>query len=438
MGSCFSSSGEAGKIRHDRQVAGYNTASNASRVGYRYRFNIFSSISNRIQGENRNSAGSQRKCSLKPPWDLNFISSLHNLFGSATMASCTSEETHQGAPKTFPKFWALPKEPRLMIAAESIKAYESRTIAIYCATRSQRLLNPDQAAGSIDSARTTLFPQTAAEATKQFESATPENLPPTWPWKLRALKCPVPAALQVNEEFRQEAQKFYKLSFGRQLGGRHQWFDFEKDILFMASGGAHDLFRYGIRNDQNDQDAREEVERQLRHLALGGLRYSDVADFGNNVQIFQRLRVIYLEQRCQDWSRFANHWFQQLREAIETSCNRTSGSEGFSTAHEILTLGAWELKRRLGLPTDNTVIRAEIGEPQVALTPPSPHEIEILRSRERLKYVDCILQMNRRERSKINCQIRQFRADLDACSRKQRKEIDSDGGYSLKRPRATV
>jgi hypothetical protein len=132
-----------------------------------------------------------------------------------------------------------------------------------------------------------------------------------------------------------------------------------------------------------------------------------------------------------------NHWFQQLREAIETICNRTSGPEGFNTATEILTLSTWELKRRLGLPTDDTVIRAQIGEPQVALTYPTPHEIETLRNRERLKFVDCILQMNRRETSKINCQIRQFRADLDACSRKQRKEIDSDGGCSLEQPRAT-
>jgi hypothetical protein len=285
MGSCFSSSRKASKIRHTQQVANYNTASNVSRVGYTYSIDTFSSISNKIQGENRASAGPRQKFPLKPPRTLDLGSSFYNSFGSATVASCTIEETPQGAPRTFPQFRALPKELRLMIAAESIKAYEPRTIAIYCSTRSQRPLNPDQTAGSIDSARTTLFPQTAAEATKQFESATPENLPPTWPWKLKTLRCSVPAVLQVNEEFRQEAQKFYKLSFGRQLGGKPQWFDFEKDILFMASGGVCDLFRYGIRNDQNDQDAREEVERQLRHLALGDLRYTDVADLGNNARL---------------------------------------------------------------------------------------------------------------------------------------------------------
>jgi hypothetical protein len=136
-----------------------------------------------------------------------------------------------------------------MIAAEYIKAYESRTIAIYCTTRNQRPLSPDLTVGIIDPARTSLFPQTAAEATKQFESATFENLPPTWAWKLRSLKCSVPAALQVNTEFRHEAQNVYKLSFERQLGGGPQWFDFEKDVLFMGSGGAYNLFRCGIRNN---------------------------------------------------------------------------------------------------------------------------------------------------------------------------------------------
>jgi hypothetical protein len=409
MGSCFSTSREASKIRHTQQVANYNTASNVSRVGYTH-----SSISNKIQGENRASGGPRQKIPLKPPRTLDLGSSFYNSFGSVTVASCTIEETHQGAPRTFPQFWALPKELRLMIAAEYIKAYESRTIAIYCTTRNQRPLNPDQTAGIIDPARTSLSPQTAAEATKQFESATFENLPPTWPWKLGNSKGFVPAALQVNTEFRHEAQKVYKLSFGRQLGGRPQWFDFEKDVLFMASGGAYNLFRCGIRNNQSDHDATEEVERQLRHLALGNLRYSDVADFCSNAQIFRRLRVIYMKEGCPSWSRLVHHWLQRLREAIDTACDGTSRPDGSNTAPEILTLGAWEFQRRLGLPVDMAVVRAEIGEPQIALTSPSPNEIETLRSRERLKYVDRILQLNRREISKINCQIRQFRADLDA------------------------
>ena len=173
------------------------------------------------------------------------------------------------------------------------------------------------------------------------------------------------------------------------------------------------FFRCGIRNNQSDHDAIEEVERQLRHLALGNLRYSDVADFCSNAHIFRRLRVIYVEQRCPSWSRLVHHWFKRLREAIETTCDGTSRPDGSNTAPEILTLDAWEFQRRLGLPVDMAVVRAEIGEPQIALTSPSPNEIETLRSRERLKYVDCILQLNRREISKINCQIRQFRADLD-------------------------
>jgi 2EXR family len=413
MGSCFSSSREASKIRHTQQVANYNTASNVSRVGYTYSIDTFSSISNKIQGENRASAGPRQKLPLKPPWTLDLGSSFYNSFSSATAASCTIEETHQGAPRTFPQFWALPKELRLMIAAEYIKAYESRTIAIYCTTRNQRPLNPDQTAGSIEPARTSLSPQTAAEATKQFESATFENLPPTWPWQLRTTKCSVPAALQVNTEFRHEAQKVYKLSFGRQLGGRPQWFDFEKDVLFMGSGGAYDLFRWGIRNNQSDHDAIEEVERQLRHLALGNLRYSDVADFCSSAHIFRRLRVIYVEQRCPSWSRLVHHWFQRLREAIETNCDGTSRPDEANTAPEILTIGYWEFQRRLGLPKDMAVVRAEIGEPQIALTSPSPNEIQALRSRERFKHVDCILQLNQREISRINCQIRQFRAELD-------------------------
>jgi hypothetical protein len=413
MGSCFSSSRKASKIRHTQQVANYNTASNVSRVGYTYSIDTFSSISDKIQGESRASAGPRQKFPPKPPRTLDLGSSFYNSFDSATVASCTIEETPQGAPRTFPQFWALPKELRLMIAAEYIKAYESRTIAIYCTTRNQRFLNQDQTAGSIDPVRTSLFPQTAAEAAKQFESATFDNLPPTWPWQLRTTKCSVPAALQVNTEFRHEAQKVYKLSFGRQLGGRPQWFDFEKDVLFMGSGGAYDLFRCGIRNNQNDQDAIEEVERQLRHLALGNLRYSDVADFCSNAHIFRRLRVIYVEQRCPSWSRLVHHWFQRLREAIETTCDGTSRPDEANTAPEILTIGYWEFQRRLGLPKDMAVVRAEIGEPQIALTSPSPNEIQALRSRERLKHVDYILQLNQREISRINCQIRQFRADLD-------------------------
>jgi hypothetical protein len=182
----------------------------------------------------------------------------------------------------------------------------------------------------------------------------------------------------------------------------------------MGSGGACNLFRCGIRNNQSDHDATEEFERQLRHLALGNLRHSDVADFCTNAQIFQRLRVIYMEEGCRSWSRLVHHSLQRFREAIDSACDGTSKPDGSNIAPEILTLGAWEFQRRLGLPVDMAVVRAEIGEPQIALTSPSPNEIETLRSRERLKYVDRILQLNRREISKINCQIRQFRADLDA------------------------
>jgi hypothetical protein len=332
------------------------------------------------------------------------------------MASCNLEETQQGLPRTFPKFWALPKELHLMIAAEHIKAHESRTIVIHCATRSQRSANPDQLSGSIDSASTPLSPETAAEATKQFESATPSCLPPTWPWKLKVLTCAIPAALQVNKEFRQEAKRFYKLSFSRQLGGRPQWFDFEKDVLFMASGGAYDLFRYGIRNNQDDQDAREGIERQLRHLALGGLRSSDVVDFCNNAQIFQKLRVFYLETRCPDWSWLVSYWFQQLREDIEAVCNRRAGPEGSNATPEIIALESLELKHRLGLPPETDIL-AEMGGTQNAPPSPSTHDIQTRRSRDRLKYINSILQMSEREIRKMNDQIRQFNADLDTCNR---------------------
>jgi hypothetical protein len=41
--------------------------------------------------------------------------------------------------------------------------------------------------------------------------------------------------------------------------------------MFITVSWAYDHSRYGIRDGQNDLAAREEVEKQIRHLSLGDL-----------------------------------------------------------------------------------------------------------------------------------------------------------------------
>ncbi|KAE9376063.1 hypothetical protein N431DRAFT_532302 [Stipitochalara longipes BDJ] len=84
-------------------------------------------------------------------------------------------------------------------------------------------------------------------------------------------KSPIPTVLLVNREFRQAAQRVYKLSFEYQLGGRPIYFNFEEECLLFSSGGAFDLFKSGIHDGPNDTAARQEAEKRLRYVALWGV-----------------------------------------------------------------------------------------------------------------------------------------------------------------------
>ena len=153
----------------------------------------------------------------------------------------------------FRLFQSLPKEFRLTIIEMYLQAEPSRTILIYCNWRAGR-----SAVANVPDQGPEIF----------INDVTPSNPPSTWPWGLKVARRCTPVALHVNAEFRQTAQKFYNLSFGYQLAGEPVYFDFHQDSLLFGSGGALELFRSGIRDDENNKEARSEAEKRLRYLAV--------------------------------------------------------------------------------------------------------------------------------------------------------------------------
>jgi hypothetical protein len=144
-------------------------------------------------------------------------------------------------PKTFLKFLELPRDLSFIIFDEYIRERKSRTIVIHCAKRSQRTPVNEQD-GNYAS------PVSAKYLPPPLQKPTANLIWRLWKtrrwrghgsWGLRS--APYQQLFTLNREFCQLAQRFYKLGFGYQLGGRPVWFDLKK-TTWSSLLGMHLIF----------------------------------------------------------------------------------------------------------------------------------------------------------------------------------------------------